>query len=75
MKRDMTIRAQRLRANVKCTFARMTSNLPNLGHAPTSYTSDDPVIPVNYNCQHLRCMIVHCLSVYANVGVERSRSR
>jgi hypothetical protein len=58
--RDMTIRAQRLRANVKGTFARMTSNLPNLGHAPISYTSDDLVIPVYYNYVN-----IHVVWLYA----------
>jgi hypothetical protein len=48
IKGDIATRAQRLRANVKCIFARMSLTLRNTGHGPTSYASGDPVIPVYY---------------------------
>ena len=49
MKREIAIRAESIRTNVKCILARMSSVLQDLGQGPISYASDDRVFPVYYN--------------------------
>jgi Fungal specific transcription factor domain len=41
-------RATKHRENLKGIFARFSSALRNLGHAPSSYMSGDPVFPIYY---------------------------
>ena len=59
MKREITVRAESIRTNVKCIFARLSSTLRNLGQGPISYASDDPVFPVYYNYVNISVALLH----------------
>ena len=59
MKREITVRAESIRTNVKCIFARLSSTLQNLGQGPISYASDDPVFPLYYNYVSLAVALLH----------------
>ena len=59
MKREITVRAESIRTNVKCTFARLSSTLRNLGQGPISYASDDRVFPVYYNDVNISVALLH----------------
>ena len=58
-KREITVRAESIRTNVKCIFARLSSNLQNLGQGPISYASDDPVFPVYHNYVNIVVALLH----------------
>lgn len=58
-KRKITARAESIRTNLKCIFARMSSTLQNLGQAPISYASNDPVFPVYYNYVNIFVASLH----------------
>ena len=59
MKREITVRAESIRTNVKCIFARLSSTLQNLGQGPISYASDDPVFPLYYDYVSLAVALLH----------------
>ena len=59
MKREITVRAESIRTNVKCIFARLSSTLQNLGQGPISYASNDPVFPVYYNYVNIVVALLH----------------
>lgn len=59
MKREITLRAESIRTNVKCIFTRLSSTLRNLGQGPISYASDDPVFPVYYNYVNISVALLH----------------
>ena len=59
MKKDITTRAERLRANIKRIFARFSLTLQSLGQGPTSYASEDPIIPVYYRYTNIFVATLH----------------
>lgn len=59
MKKEITIRAEGLRANIKRIFSQLSETLHGLGQGPTSYASDDSVFPVYYHYANIFVASLH----------------
>ena len=58
-KQDVTQRGTKHRTNMKSIFNGFSAAIRNLGHAPTSYVSGDPVIPIYYKFDNVFIASLH----------------
>ena len=58
-KEDIIRRGTKHRTNMKSIFNRFSAGIRNLGHAPSSYVSGDPVIPIYYKFDNVFFASIH----------------